>query len=112
LGTLLLFLLAGPVWAQPNDAGQKRLSLTRTRGESNYWKLVINRELGGAVEQYLEELSPPLGTEPNRHKRKFAPMLAALYDAPLVAARLTELDSEFQAVREEVREVLRKPEWN
>ena len=36
----------------------------------------------------------------------------AVYEDPVVAARLSELDKEFAMFREQVSELMQEPEWN
>jgi hypothetical protein len=47
-----------------------------------------------------------------RHKRWDKVFNAALYEDPIVAARLSELDQEFAELREQVSEMMQEPEWN
>jgi hypothetical protein len=73
---------------------------------------LILGDLEGAVEAYLEFLEPPLATGIYRREKFFYNEYPELYEDPRIVARLAELDREFIAIRGEVQEMLRRPEWN
>ena len=74
---------------------------------------VITGDYQVAADRFLEQrLSLPMATNLLRHQRRFAPLFNVIYEEPRVAARLAELDREFEQLREDVREMLQRPEWN
>ena len=74
--------------------------------------LVILGELEAAIEHFLKDrLSKPLALNPLRHERRFEPVFGQVYSDPRVAARLTELDQEYQQMRKDVSELMLEPEW-
>jgi len=81
---------------------------------NNYtWDFVINGEVEQAIDHYLEyELNKPLAGNLDRHRKQLYPLFAPVYEDPRVAARLTEDAAHFEVVRQEVREMLQRPEWN
>jgi len=77
------------------------------------WNDVMLGDYQVAADRFLEQrLSLPMATNLLRHQRRFAPLFNVIYEEPRVAARLAELDREFEQLREDVREMLQRPEWN
>ena len=73
---------------------------------------LLTGELDKAIEHYLEHrLAQPLARNLLRHKRPFYPLYGPIYDDPRVAARLDDEARRYALVREEVREMLLRPEW-
>jgi TolB-like protein len=73
---------------------------------------IITGDMPAAVESYLFRLNRPMATSLSRHKRNEKVFRAAVYEDPVVAARLSELDKEFAMFREQVSELMQEPEWN
>ena len=70
-------------------------------------------EFDAAVEHYLNDrLSRPMALNVNRHKQFLKPLFGPVYNDPSVAARLSELDEEYEQLRVEVAELMLEPEWN
>jgi hypothetical protein len=73
----------------------------------------MNGEVEQAIDHYLEyELNEPLAQNLDRHRKLHYQLFAPVYEDPRVAAKLIEDARRFEVVREEVREMLRRPEWN
>ncbi len=73
---------------------------------------VITGDIPAAVESYLFRLNRPMATNLSRHKRNEKVFRAAVYADPVVATRLSELDEEFDKLRDQVSELMQEPEWN
>lgn len=73
---------------------------------------IITGDISAAVESYLFRLNRPMATNLSRHKRKEKVFRAAVYEDPVVAARLSELDEEFATFRDQISELMQEPEWN
>jgi TolB-like protein/Tfp pilus assembly protein PilF len=66
-----------------------------------------------AIDNYLNvRLNIPLARSPGVHKRFTPAFYGVLYEDPVVAARLSQLDTEFARLREQVSEMMQEPEWN
>jgi tetratricopeptide (TPR) repeat protein len=77
------------------------------------WDHLMNGKLEQAIEHYLEyELEEPLAKNLDRHKKLFYAMYGPVYEDPRVAAKLSEDAKRYAEVREEVREMLQRPEWS
>jgi len=77
------------------------------------WDMFITGDLEGAIDHHLNNyLSLPLANNLQRHQRRFNGLFSDLYDDPRVSVRLTELDREFEQLRDEVSELMLEPEWN
>ncbi len=57
------------------------------------------------------ELNEPLAKNLDRHRKDFYALYGPVYEDPRVAAKLIEDTERYAALREEVREMLRQPEW-
>lgn len=74
---------------------------------------IIRGDNQAAIDNYLNfRLNMPMARDLSRHKRLNKTFYAPLYDDPAVAARLTELDTKFSQLREQVAELMQEPEWN
>ena len=73
---------------------------------------IITGDIPAAIESYLFRLNMPMARNLNRHKRFDKTIYAALYEDPGVAARLSQLDTEFAQLREQVSEMMQEPEWS
>jgi TolB-like protein/Flp pilus assembly protein TadD len=73
---------------------------------------IMKGDIPAAVESHLYRLDLPMARNLQRHKRMDKILYAPVYDNPDVAARLAQLDTEFTQLREQVSEMLQKPEWN
>ena len=73
---------------------------------------IITGDIPAAVENYLFRLDLPMAVNLQRHKRWDRTFYAPLYEDPLVAARLSQLDQEFAQLREQVSEMMQEPEWD
>ena len=82
--------------------------------DENYtWDYLMNGEVDKAVDHYLEyELTEPLANNLDRHQKVHYAVFGPLYEDPRVAAKLAEEAERFAEVREEVRAMLQRPEWN
>jgi len=81
--------------------------------EYHTWDLVMRGDIEQAVEHYLQyDVIEPLSQNLHRVDKQFAATLGPVYDDPRVAARLAEDAERFEQLREEVRAMLRRPEWN
>ncbi len=66
-----------------------------------------------AVDHYLEHgLKEPLADNLNRHRKMHAALFGPVYEDPRVAASLAEDAERYSQLREEVRTMLQRPEWN
>lgn len=85
----------------------------RDDSDANYtWDFLMNGDLEQAIDHYLEyELNEPLARNLNRHRKFLYALYGPIYEDPRVAAGLIEDAERFAALREEVREMLRRPEW-
>ena len=73
---------------------------------------IITGDIPAAIDSYLFRLNLPMAVNLQRHKRRDKAFYAPLYDDPVVTARLSQLDSEFAQLREQVSEMMQEPEWN
>jgi len=73
---------------------------------------VMTGDIPAAVENFLFRLNQPIASNLQRHKRLDKILFAPVYENPDVAARLTQLDTEFAQLREQVSEMMQEPEWN
>jgi TolB-like protein/Tfp pilus assembly protein PilF len=81
-------------------------------GENITWDLLMNGQLEQAIENYLEiELRRPLADNLDRHRKRHYAMYAPIYEDPRVAAALNEEAERFVRLREDVRAMLQRPEW-
>ena len=94
-----LWEATGFPWRDPKSA----------RVMNNY---IITGDIPAAVENFLFRLNLPMARNLQRHKRWDKVFKAALYEDPIVAARLSQLDQEFAQLREQVSEMMQEPEWN
>ena len=86
-----------------------------------YWRgfpmrVVEDHIMRGETQQAIEvalndDLSNPLATWPNRADFYRIPLYAQVTADPTVAARLADLDRQKAKVREQVSEMLQRPEW-
>jgi len=91
---------AGFPWRDPEDGNL-------------LYDLVILGDLEVAIEHFLNDrLSRPMALNLQRHKRKFEHLFGQVYDDPRVAARLSQLDKDFEQLREEVGELMLEPDWS
>jgi len=73
---------------------------------------IMRRETQQAIEVALnDDLSQPFATWPNRADIYRLPLYSEITADPAVAARLAELDRQKARVREQVSEMLQRPEW-
>ncbi|MDX2479977.1 MAG: tetratricopeptide repeat protein, partial [Desulfuromusa sp.] len=75
-------------------------------------KYIITGDIPAAIDNYLFRLNLPMANNPQRHKRWDKVFYTTLYEDPIVAARLSQLDQEFAQLREQVSEMMQEPEWN
>jgi len=82
--------------------------------DENYtWDYLMNGEVEQAVDHYLEyELNEPLALNLDRHRKPHYAFFGPVYEDPRVAAKLNEEARRYAALREEVRNMLQRPEWN
>jgi hypothetical protein len=73
---------------------------------------IITGDIPAAVESYLFRVNQPMASNPQRHKRREKVFYAPVYEDPAVVARLSQLDKEYEVLREEVSELMQEPEWN
>ena len=73
---------------------------------------IMTGDIPAAIDSCLFRLNLPMAVNLQRHKRWDKPFYAPLYDDPVVAARLSQLDIEFARLREQVSEMMQEPEWN
>jgi TolB-like protein/tetratricopeptide (TPR) repeat protein len=80
----------------------------------NYtWNYVINGEVEQAVDHVLShELTEPVSKNPGLHRKPLYALFAPVYEDQRVAAKLIERGKRFAELREDVRTMLQKPEWN
>lgn len=80
--------------------------------EFHTWNYLMNGEVEQAVDHFLKyELSEPLAENLDRHFKRNYQVFAPVYDDPRVAAKLSQDAVRYQAMREEVRAMLQRPEW-
>jgi hypothetical protein len=66
-----------------------------------------------AIDSYLEyELTAPLAKNLDRHQKLLNAVFGPVYEDPRVAAGLAADAERFADLREEVRVMLQRPEWN
>jgi TolB-like protein/Tfp pilus assembly protein PilF len=70
---------------------------------------IITGDIPAAIENYLFRLNLPMAVNLQRHKRWDKTLYAPLYEDPVVAARLSQLDTEFAQLREQVSEMMQEP---
>ena len=82
--------------------------------DGNYtWDYLMSGEVDQALDHYLEyELTEPLASNLERHRKGLYAVFGPVYEDPRVAAKLADQARRFTEVREEVRAMLRRPEWN
>jgi TolB-like protein len=73
---------------------------------------IITGDITAAVENYLYRLNLPMAVNLQRHKRWDKTFYAPLYEDPAVATRLSQLDTEFAQLRDQVSEMMQEPEWD
>jgi len=77
------------------------------------WDFIMNGEVEQAIDHYLEyELNEPLAAHLDRHRKRLYAVFAPVYEDPRVAAGLREDAERFAVLRQEVSEMLQRPEWN
>ena len=75
--------------------------------------LIMLGENEAAIEHFLNDrLNRPMANNLRRHQRRYEAFYQPVYDDPRVAARLTELDKEYESLREQVGQLMLEPEWN
>ena len=80
---------------------------------SQVWDFMMNGEVEQATDYYLEHyLTAPLAWNLDRHRKRHYQVFAPMYEDLRVAAALIEDAERFAKVREEVRAMLQRPEWN
>ena len=72
----------------------------------------VTGDITAAVENYLYRLNLPMAVNLQRHKRWDKTFYAPLYEDPAVATRLSQLDTEFAQLRDQVSEMMQEPEWD
>ena len=76
------------------------------------WDFLMRGDAEQAVDHFLEyELNEPLAKNLDRHRKNFYALYGPVYEDPRVAAKLIEDAERYAELREEVREMLRQPEW-
>jgi len=81
--------------------------------EDYTWDFIMNGEVEQAIDHYLQyELTEPLAKNLNRHRKLHYQFFGPVYEDPRVTAKLAEEAERYAAVREEVRAMLQRPEWN
>jgi TolB-like protein len=82
--------------------------------DGNYtWDYLMNGQVDKAVDHYLQyELNEPLAENLNRHRKRTYAVFAPVYEDPRVATRLAEDAERYAALREQVRDMLQRPEWS
>ncbi|MDH3942422.1 MAG: hypothetical protein OET46_15605, partial [Xanthomonadales bacterium] len=73
---------------------------------------IVTGDIPAAIDSYLFRLNMPMARNLERHKRWDKTFYAPLYEDPGIAARLSQLDTEFAQLREQVSEMMLEPEWN
>jgi len=77
------------------------------------WDYVMKGETEKAIDSYLEyELTAPLARNLDRPQKLLNAVFGPVYEAPRVAAGLAADAERYAEVREEVRAMLQRPEWN
>jgi TolB-like protein/Flp pilus assembly protein TadD len=86
----------------------------RDPADGNYtWDYLMNGEVDKAIDHYLEyEINEPLAMNLDRHRKPHYAVFGPVYEDPRVAAKLNEEAERYAQVREEVRAMLQRPEWN
>ena len=74
--------------------------------------LIITGDIPAAIDSYLFRVNEPMARAPQRHKRHDKVLYAPVYEDPGVAARLSQLDREYELLREQVSELMLEPEWS
>jgi TolB-like protein len=82
------------------------------KGSMSTDNAIITGDIPAATDSLLYRLNLPMARNLNQHKRLDSTFYAPLYDDPAVAARLTQLDTEFAQLREQVSEMMQEPEWD
>ena len=81
--------------------------------ESYVWDYVMRGQTEQAVDYYLEHvLTAPLANDLDRHRKMHYAVFAPVYEDMRVAAGLATDTERYAALREEVRAMLQRPEWN
>jgi len=82
-------------------------------GDHNHiWNYIMTGQPEKAIDHYLEQrLTMPMARSPTRHQKRMTSIYAEIYADPRVAARQAQLDKEYAQLREDVREMLQRPEW-
>ena len=109
----------------PTDAGKQAWSkMTANFDKAGFpWRepdsfaymhnLIFTGDIEGATNNFLEEhLSKPLAADPEMHLPRDKHLMAEIYADPRVAMRMAELEKEHAQMREQVREMMLRPEWN
>ena len=77
------------------------------------WDYLMNGEVDQALDHYLEyELTEPLASNLERHRKGLYAVFGPIYEDPRVTAKLADEARRFTGVREQVRAMLQRPEWN
>jgi tetratricopeptide (TPR) repeat protein len=77
------------------------------------WDLLMRGQTEEAIEHYLEyEMQEPLAKNLDRHRKRFSALYGPVYDDPRAAAKLIEDAKRYAELREQVREMLQRPEWS
>jgi len=77
------------------------------------WDKVFTGDLDGAINSTLESrLTRPMARVLEMHIPEDKLVIPEVYADPRVIARLAELDKEHEQLREQVRDLMLKPEWN
>jgi TolB-like protein/thioredoxin-like negative regulator of GroEL len=86
----------------------------RERSETNQaWDLLMQGQADEAAQLLLDkELSKPLASWPERFRHFRGPRWSELAERPAFAARLNELESEYQVARADIQQMLLEPEWS
>jgi hypothetical protein len=81
--------------------------------EAYVWDYVMRDQIEAAVDHYLEhDLTAPLAKNLDRHRKLHAALFGPVYEDPRVAAGLAADAERFAGLRDEVRAMLQRPEWN
>jgi len=81
--------------------------------ESYVWDYLMRGEVEQAIDHYLRyQLTEPLAQNLNRHRKLHYAVFGPVYEDPRVAAGLARDAERYAEVREEVRDMLQRPEWN
>ena len=73
---------------------------------------IITGDIPAAAENFLFRLNLPMARNLQRHKRWDKIFYAPLYEDPVMAARMAQLDQEFTQLREQVSVMMQEPEWD